>query len=133
MATIQAAQNQKQTNTGGLAKLLVKNWCKVMLKVNLNIQDRLISGQTGNISHIEFAQGSVWKTYVKFSDKQAGVKAMRSSFLGRQSYWMPIEKCEAEIPIPIPSGLNFFYLILLWGSTFHKFLGSIDFDLQKQK
>ena len=30
-----------------------------MLTVNLDIQGRLINGQTGNISHIEFAQGSV--------------------------------------------------------------------------
>ena len=109
-----------------------------MVKVNLNIQDRLISGQTGNINHIEFTQGSVWKTYVKFSDKQAGVKVMRSSYLGREYYWMPIEKCEAEIPIKkgltSPSSkCTQFPLILVWGSTFHKFLGSIGFDLRKQK
>ena len=28
LATIQAGQNQKQINTGGLAELFVKNWCK---------------------------------------------------------------------------------------------------------
>ena len=70
-----------------------------MLRVNLDIQDRLINGQTGNISHTEFAQDSVRKVYVKFSDEQAGLKAMRSSYLGRQNSWVPIEKCEAEIPI----------------------------------
>ena len=60
VAAIQAAQNQKQTNTGGLAKFLkLEIGAKMMLTVNLDIQDCLINGQTGNISHIEFVQGSV--------------------------------------------------------------------------
>ena len=50
-----------------------------MLTVNLDIQDCLTNGQTGNISQIEFAQISVQKLYVKFSDEQAGLKAVRSS------------------------------------------------------
>ena len=29
-----------------------------MLTVNIDMQDRLINGQTGNIRHIEFDQGS---------------------------------------------------------------------------
>ena len=41
---------------------------KAILTANLDIQDRLINGQTGNITHIEFAQVSVQKVYVKFSD-----------------------------------------------------------------
>ena len=45
-----------------------------MLKVNIDIQDRLINGQTGIIRHIEFAQGSACKVYIKFSDEQAGSK-----------------------------------------------------------
>ena len=57
-----------------------------MLTVNLDMQDRLINGQTGNIRHIEFAQGSVWKVYINFFDEQAGLKAMRSSYLDRRNY-----------------------------------------------
>ena len=53
-----------------------------MLTVNTDIHDRLLKGQTGNIRHIEFAQGSVHKAYVMFSDKKAGSNAMRSSYLG---------------------------------------------------
>ena len=56
---------------------------KVTLTVNLDMQDRLINGQTGNIKHIKFVQGSVWKVYIKFSDEQVGLKAMRSSYLRR--------------------------------------------------
>ena len=61
-----AAQNQKQTNTGGLAKLRkLKIGAKVMLKVNADMQDRLINGQTGNVKHIEFVHGSIHKVIRK--------------------------------------------------------------------
>ena len=77
--------------------------------------------QTGNISHSEFAQSIVQKSYVKFSDEQA----MRSFYLGRQNYWVSIEKCETEIPIKKESASSSikctkFPLILLWISTVHK-------------
>ena len=58
-----------------------------------------MSCQAGNISRTEFAKGSVRKVYGKFSDEQTGLKAMRSSYLGRQNSWVPNEKCEAEIAI----------------------------------
>ena len=67
LAMIEAAQNQKQTNTGGLAKLLkLKVRAKVMLTVNIGIQDRLINGQTGNTEHIEFVQGTIIKYMLNF-------------------------------------------------------------------
>ena len=50
MALIQAAQNQKETGTGGLAILLkLNNGAKVKLEDSIDIQDRLINGQLGNI------------------------------------------------------------------------------------
>ena len=55
-----------------------------MLTVNIDTQDRLINGQTRVIRHTEFAGGSARKVYIKFSNKQAGSKAIRSSYLGRQ-------------------------------------------------
>ena len=62
MALIKDAQNQKQTNAGGLAKLLkLKIGAKLILAVNKDIQDCLINGQTGVIEHTEFAQGSARK------------------------------------------------------------------------
>ena len=68
MATIQVAQNQKQTSTEGLAKLLkLKIAEKVMLAINLYIENRLINSQTGNIWYIEFAQSSIRKGCIKFS------------------------------------------------------------------
>ena len=85
LALIQAAQNQKQTNTGGLAKLLkLKIGANVMLIVNIDMLDRLLNCQTAVIRH-EFAESSARKVYIKFSDEQTGSKAMRSSYLGRQN------------------------------------------------
>ena len=64
LVTVQATQNQKQKNTGGLAKLLkIKIGAKVMLTVNVMINDFLIDDQTGNIRHIKFAQGSAREVY----------------------------------------------------------------------
>ena len=114
-----------------------------MLPVNIGIQDRLINDNTGKIKHIEFAHGSVCKVYIKFSDKQTGSKAMRSSYLDRQNFWVPVEKCETGISIKkgsaslsikrtqLPS-------TLVWASTVHKHRGLnlvqgvIDFNLRKQ-
>ena len=57
LVIIQPAQIKK-TNTGGLAKLLkLKIYVKMVLTVNLDIQDCLINDQTGKISYIDFAQG----------------------------------------------------------------------------
>ena len=142
---IEGAKNQKQTNTGGLAKLLkLKIGAKVILTVNIDIKGRLINGQTGIFRHIEFAQGRALKLYIKPSVKQAGSKTMRSSYSGRQNCWVYIEKCETEISIkkgPASPSIKRtqFPLTLAWASTDHKVQslsleqGVIDFDLQKQK
>ena len=109
-----------------------------------DIQDRLINGQIGIIRHIEFAQASAQKVYVKFSDEQPGSKAMRSSYLGRQNSWVPIEKCEIEISIKKGSASpsikrTQFPLTLAWTSTVYKVQGLsleqavIDFDRREQK
>ena len=54
-----------------------------MLTVNIDIQNRLINGQTGVLRHTESAEVSVCKVYITFSDEKASSKAMRSSYLGR--------------------------------------------------
>ena len=63
-----------------------------MLTFDLDTQDCLINDKIGNISDIEFAQGSVWKVYVNFSDEKTVLKAVRPFYLDWQNYWVPISK-----------------------------------------
>ena len=67
---------------------------------------------------------------------------MRVYYLGRQNSWLPIQKCDAEIPIKKGSVYRSikrtqFPLILTWTSTVHKVQvlslkqRVIDFDLEK--
>ena len=139
-----AAQNQKQKNTGGLAKLLkLKTSANLMLTVNVDIEDRLINGKTGNFKHTEFVQRRIHEVYVNFSDEQVGLISMRSSSLGRQLSQVENENCETKILIKEGfASPNIkptqFPLILAWESTVHKVQtlsleqGVFKFDLQKQ-
>ena len=54
MLEIREAQNQKQSETGGLTSLLeLKVNFRVMLATNINIEDRLINKQMETVKHIE--------------------------------------------------------------------------------
>ena len=58
----------------------------------------------------------------KCSYGQAGLKAMRSSYLDRQNSWDLIKKCETEVPIKkacASASINCtqFHLTLAWAST----------------
>ena len=142
---IQAAQNQKQSNTGGLAKILqVKIGAKVMLTVNIDIQDKLMNGQVGEVAHVTVVNNNVEKIFVKFSDPQVGLKVKTSCVYSRQHSCVKIEKCEAEIPIKkgMPSQSikrTQFPLMLAYASTVHKVQGLsidqgvVDFNLRKQR
>ena len=66
-------------------KVKLKIGAKVMLTVDIDIQGSLINCQTETIRHIEFAESSVFKVFVKFSDEQVGSKAVRSSYLGKKT------------------------------------------------
>ena len=68
-----------------LLKLLkIKIGAKVMLIVNVDIQDCLINDQTGNIKHIETAHGNARKLNVKFSDEEARLQ-VNENILFRQT------------------------------------------------
>lgn len=79
--------------------LQLKIAAKVMITVNIHIQDRLINNETGNITNLKFVQGKVRKVFLKFTDEQADLKAMESFYLTIQNSWFLTKKCETEIPI----------------------------------
>lgn len=97
LSMIQAIQDQ--ANKGGFAKLhQLKIDTKVMLTINIDIHDRLINGQMGEISNIELLKKAS-KKYVKFSVTQAGLKTMTTIHLMRQNSWVGIGKSETQFPI----------------------------------
>ena len=139
-------QNRKITETGGLAsKLIFKLEARVMLTVNLDIQDKLINGQIGVVKNVVVTDGRVSKIYVKFFDERAGLQKMMSDTYGRFHQYVPIERTDADIAIhnkklsapkikrtQFPSTLS-------WATTVHKVQGLevpkaiISFSLQKQR
>ena len=76
---IEQMQQRKVTDTGGLEfKLTIKIGAKVMLTINLDIEDKLINGQIGRVTNIAFKNNQVSKIYVKFFDEEAGLNRMRA-------------------------------------------------------
>ena len=67
---------ENQSETGGLASTLqIKSNIRVMLTMNVDLQDRLIDGQSGTVKHIEINdQHNISKVYIKFDDNKAGLK-----------------------------------------------------------
>ena len=65
----------KMSDTRGLAKCLtLKLEAKVMLTVNVDVQDSLINGQIGVAKHLEIIESKVSIIYIKFDDPDAGKK-----------------------------------------------------------
>ena len=50
-----------------------------------------------NIKRFEFAPGNGHRVYVTFFNARASLKAMRSSYIGRQHSKVPVEKWQPEI------------------------------------
>ena len=78
--------NRNQNETGGLAGILkIKMNARVMLIVNIDLQERIVNGQLGTVMHIASNLQGISKIYLKFDDTRAGVKAMNADILGKQN------------------------------------------------
>ena len=78
--------NRKQSETGGLPQSLqIKLNARVMLTVNIDLQDRLVNGQLGTIKHISTdKQGNVAKIYIKFDGSITGAKKSKFRSFGKK-------------------------------------------------
>ena len=81
--------------------LNIKVIAKVMLTVNINIDDRLINGQMGTVCKIKTDnEGQVVKIYIKFDDEKAGLKLINSSDVtAKRNNCDPIKRVEASIKL----------------------------------
>ena len=147
LSKIEKVLNQSQSEMGGLARTLeLKVNARVMLTVNVDLEDRLVNGQLGTVKHFQKDQnGNVLKIYIAFDDCEAGLKIISKDAFASRNLWVPTEKAEANIRIrtnkdssPAVTRTQF-PLMLAWGCTVHKFQGLtleevvISFDLVKQK
>ena len=99
---IDQALNSSQSETGGVAGALeLKIDARIMVTVNIDLNDMLVNGQLGTVKHIlKDQKGSVTKIYVAFDDNQAGLKNMsKDAFFASQNLWVPIEKAKTNIRI----------------------------------
>ena len=83
--------NQSQSETGGLAGTLeLKVNARVMLTVNVDLEDRLVNGQLGPAKDFQKDQnGNVLKIYVAFDDCEAGLKIISRDAFASQNFLGP--------------------------------------------
>ena len=144
---IEKVLNQSQSETRGLAGTLeLKVNARVMLTVNVDLEDRLVNGQLGSVKHFQKDQnGKVLKTYRAFYDCEAGLKSISKDAFASRKLLVPIDMTEANIRIrtnkdssPTVTRTQL-PLMLAWGCTVHKAQGLtlvevvISFDLVKLK
>ena len=138
---------KNQSQTGGLAgNLHIKLNARVILTVNIDLQDRLVNGQLGTVKYIVLSsQNNVSKIYIKLDDCKAGLKKMNNDNFARQHLWVPVEKAIVDIMMksnknssPVSKRTQF-PLMLAWACTVHKVQGLslskvvVSFQLLKQR
>ena len=100
-----------------------------MLIVNIDLQNKLVNGQFGNVMHIAANSKGISKIYLTFNDIRARVKALNVDIFRNQNSWVPITKTEVDIKIkssknPSPFIKRIQYpLMLTWRCTVHKVQG----------
>ena len=103
---------------------------RVILTVNIELQDTLVNGQLGTVKCIRTdSEKNVSKIYIKLDDCKAGLKSMNSDAFRKQHLWVPIEKTEVDIKIksnktslPVIKRAKY-PLMLAWVCIVHKVQG----------
>ena len=95
---IKEALDWNQNNTGDLASVIkIKVNSRVMLPVNVDLNDRLVNGQLGTVKHVfKNLNGEVTKVYIKFDDAGAGQKKINKETFANQHSWV-VEKFEGKL------------------------------------
>ena len=134
-------------DTNGLAyQLIIKLNAKVMITVNIDVEDKLCNGQIGTIRHIKYDNnGNVQKIYLQMEDPEVGLKAMHADNYGHTNELIPIKINDQDIKIkknrassPVIKRFQF-PLMLSWSCTVHKVQGKqfpqvvFSFQLLKQR
>ena len=139
-----AIKQRKLSERGNLADLLkLKIGAKIMLTVNVNIEDRLVNGLVGMVMQFKVVN-EVTVIYVKFDDANAGLMTMQSDCLAHQQHWVPIRKHEVLLGLKENKSQpcikrTQFQCALSWARTVHKVQGLsldegvISFNLHRQK
>ena len=70
-----------------------------MVTVNVDMQDMLINGQIGEVADFEIMDSIVKKVYLKFQDPVLGKNAMLYHHFAQQNCFVPLQTCDADIPI----------------------------------
>jgi len=118
----------KQSETGGLAnEIQIKIGARVMLVTNIDIEDRLINGQLGNVINFRLRNDRVEIVYVKFDDEKAGSKLQSRDRYASSTQSVPIEISQSTFSLNKGKGASIkrtqFPLILLYACTVHKVQG----------
>lgn len=147
---IDSVLSSGRSETCGLdTNILVKENARVMLTVNVDINDRLINGQMGTIAKIAINQNTNKPSviYIKFDDPKAGARAIGkcTDRYARENSAVPIRPVLARIKLrpdkqssPEIQRLQF-SLALAWACTVHKVQRLtlnevvVSFDLYGQK
>ena len=117
-----------QSETGGLASTLqIELNVRVMLTMNVDLQDRLTNAQLRTVKHIAINdQRNISKISIKFNDNKASLNSISKNSLARDCGWVRIERGEANIRVISIKDSSLainriqFPLMLAWGCTVHK-------------